>query len=66
MIRDSDPDPDFLAVPNPGSRGQKGTESRIRIRNIGIPPVYGTWYIAVKYRHFFFKTQIKYRYEKHT
>jgi hypothetical protein len=28
-----DPDADFLPIPNPGSRGQKGTGSRIRIRN---------------------------------
>ncbi len=38
-----DPNPDFLPIQDPGSRGQKGpgsrgqkgTESRIRIRNIG-------------------------------
>jgi hypothetical protein len=30
-----DPDPDFLPVPDPGSRGQKGTGSGIRIRNTG-------------------------------
>jgi hypothetical protein len=28
-----DPDPDFLPIPDPGSRGQKGTGSQIRIRN---------------------------------
>jgi hypothetical protein len=28
-----DPDPDFLPIPDPGSMGQKGTGSRIRIRN---------------------------------
>ncbi len=30
-----DPDPDFLPIPDPGSRGQKGTGSRIRntVRN---------------------------------
>jgi hypothetical protein len=28
-----DPDLDFLPIPDPGSRGQKGTGSRIRIRN---------------------------------
>ncbi len=27
------PDPDFLPIPDSGSRGQKGTGSRIRIRN---------------------------------
>ncbi len=27
------PDPQFLCIPDPGSRGQKGTGSRIRIRN---------------------------------
>ncbi len=39
-IRDVYPDPtffyprsDFLPIPDPGSRGQKGTGSRIRIRN---------------------------------
>jgi hypothetical protein len=31
-----DPDPDFLPIPDPGSRGQKGTGSGIRIRNTGI------------------------------
>jgi hypothetical protein len=30
----SDPDPDFFT--HPGSRGQKGTGSRIHIRNSGI------------------------------
>ncbi len=30
-----DPDPEFLPIPDPGSRGQKGTGSRIRIRNTG-------------------------------
>jgi hypothetical protein len=30
-----DPDPDFLPIPDPGSRGQKGTGSRIQIRNTG-------------------------------
>ena len=30
-----DPDADFLPIPDPGSRGQKGTGSRIRIRNTG-------------------------------
>jgi hypothetical protein len=25
-----DPDPDFLPIPDPGSRGQKGTGSRIQ------------------------------------
>jgi hypothetical protein len=28
-----DPDADFLPIPDPGSRGPKGTGSRIRIRN---------------------------------
>jgi hypothetical protein len=28
-----DTDPDFLPIPDPGSRGQNGTGSRIRIRN---------------------------------
>jgi hypothetical protein len=28
-----DPDPDFLPIPDPGSRGQKGTGSRIRIHH---------------------------------
>ncbi len=31
-----DPDPDFLHIPDPGSRGQKGTGSWIRIRNNAI------------------------------
>jgi hypothetical protein len=30
-----DPDPDFLHIPDPGSRGQKGNGFRIRIRNTG-------------------------------
>ncbi len=30
-----DPDADFLPIPDPGSRSQKGTGSRIRIRNTG-------------------------------
>jgi hypothetical protein len=30
-----DPDPDFLPIPDPESRGEKGTLSRIRIRNTG-------------------------------
>jgi hypothetical protein len=29
LIRDLDPDPDFLTIPDPGSRGQKDTRSRI-------------------------------------
>ncbi len=29
FILDPDPDVDFLSIPDPGSRGQKGTESRI-------------------------------------
>ena len=29
-----DPDADFLPIPDPGSRGQKGNRSRIWIRNI--------------------------------
>ncbi len=33
-----DPDPDFLSIPDPVSRGQKGTGSRIRIRNTGFFP----------------------------
>jgi hypothetical protein len=31
------PDPNFLPNPDPGSRGQKGTGSRIRIRNTATP-----------------------------
>jgi hypothetical protein len=33
LSRIPDPDPDFLPIPDPGSRGQKGTGYRIRIRN---------------------------------
>jgi hypothetical protein len=29
------PDADFLPIPDPGSKGQKGIGSRIRIRNTG-------------------------------
>ncbi len=32
-VADPDPDADFLPIPEFGSRGQKGTGSRIRIRN---------------------------------
>jgi hypothetical protein len=32
-----DPDSDFLPIPDPGSRGQKGTGSRIRIHNTAGP-----------------------------
>ncbi len=32
-FRVPDPDPDFLSIPDSGSRGRKGTGSRIRIRN---------------------------------
>jgi hypothetical protein len=32
-IRIPDSDPDVLPIPDPGSRDQKGTGSRIRIRN---------------------------------
>jgi len=32
FIRIPDPDLDFLSIPYPGSRGQKGTEFWIRIR----------------------------------
>jgi hypothetical protein len=31
MIQIRNPDPDFLPIPDPGSRGQKGTGSRMRI-----------------------------------
>ncbi len=33
LSRIPDPDADFLPIPDPGSRGQKGTGSQIRIRN---------------------------------
>jgi hypothetical protein len=33
VIPDPDADFKFLPIPDPGSRGQKGTGSRIRIRN---------------------------------
>jgi hypothetical protein len=33
-----DPDADFLPIPDPGTRGQKGTGSRIRIRNTDPQP----------------------------
>ncbi len=37
----SDPDPDFLPIPDPGSRGEKGTGSRIRIRDtLDTPNIY--------------------------
>jgi hypothetical protein len=31
-----DPDLDVLPIPDPGTRGKKGTESRIRIRNTAV------------------------------
>jgi hypothetical protein len=34
-FRIQDPNADFLPIPDPGSRGQKGSGSRIRIRNTG-------------------------------
>ncbi len=34
-IPDPGSGPDYLHIPDPGSRGQKGTGSRIRIRNTG-------------------------------
>jgi hypothetical protein len=46
-----DPDLDFLLIPDPGSRGQKDTECRIRIRNMekmfGLP-------LPVPFFHFLF------------
>jgi hypothetical protein len=33
MIRDVHPGSDFLPIPDPEARGQKGKEYRIRIRN---------------------------------
>jgi len=38
-----DPDADFLPIPDPGSRGQKGTGSRIQIRNTGNPNSLGAF-----------------------
>jgi hypothetical protein len=35
----ADPDPDFLTILDPGSRGHKGTRSRIRIRNTEITSI---------------------------
>jgi hypothetical protein len=52
-----DPDADFLPIPDPGSRDQKGIGSRIRIRNtgnficsylLGFP---GTYYIITEPVH---------------
>ncbi len=36
----SDPDPDFLPIPDPGYKGQKGTVSRIRNTVDFIEPYY--------------------------
>jgi hypothetical protein len=43
MIRLLIPDPDFLPIPDPGSRGPKGTGSRIRIRNTDLPSTPNTF-----------------------
>jgi hypothetical protein len=40
-----DPDPDFLPIPDPGSRGQKGTGPRIR--NIGFYELFNLWIAAM-------------------
>jgi hypothetical protein len=34
-----DPDPDFLPIPDPRNRDQKGTESRVRIRIRNLPNI---------------------------
>jgi hypothetical protein len=46
-----DPDADFLPsrIPDAGSRGQKGTKSRIRIRNTGTYPKYVALVFAHEY-----------------
>jgi hypothetical protein len=61
-----DPDADFLPsrIPDPGSRGQKGTQSRIRIRNTGMYLLYcikknkckksGIWPPNLKKKHSWF------------
>jgi hypothetical protein len=40
-----DPDPDFLPIPDPESRGQKGTGSRIRNTDfiLTMPPLPRRW-----------------------
>ncbi len=42
------PDPDFPLIPDPGSRGQKSTEARIRIRSTGedISGMKFSWYCS--------------------
>jgi hypothetical protein len=42
LSRIPDPDPYFLPIPDPGSRGQKGTGSRIRIRQHCITSLFFT------------------------
>jgi hypothetical protein len=42
-IRIPDSDPDFLPIPDPGFRGQKGKGSRIRISNAGFKCVAFSW-----------------------
>jgi hypothetical protein len=46
-----DPDADFLPIPDPGSRGKKGTGSRIRIHNTGLPGFRGLKMWAVFTEH---------------
>jgi hypothetical protein len=49
-----DSDPDFLRIPDPVSRGQKGPGSGIRVRNIGLIFMY-YWYIIF----LFLRTQVE-------
>jgi hypothetical protein len=53
----------FLLIPDPGSRGQKGTGSRIRIRNTGsyFSGINFTWKHFIYYGNY---TQIKNEQEK--
>jgi hypothetical protein len=45
-----DPELDFLPIPDPGFRAQKGTGSRIRIRNTGL--IMQNFYKQKKIMHF--------------
>jgi hypothetical protein len=49
MIRAVHPGPKFLPIPDLGSRGQKGTESRILIRNTGFRSMFNMWWIRMMY-----------------
>jgi hypothetical protein len=51
MIRAVHPGPNFLPIPDLGSRGQKGTGSRILNRNTGFRYMFDpVWWIRIRIR----------------